>query len=69
MILRQLDFWLQPELCLTVAGYDVDMHSFLFPREKEKPVSVFSEYGRTHTLVYNASLHWGRFAASGESVR
>ena len=43
----------QPDLGFTVLGGDMNMHSCLFPREKEESVLLIPEYGRAHSFKSN----------------
>ena len=57
MINGKRDLWLKPKFCLTVIRRDMDMHTFLFAREKMKPIRLIPKYCWTHMLIHLQNVY------------
>jgi hypothetical protein len=51
LILRHFDAWLKPDLDFTFGGFDVHVHSILFPRVEVKPIGSITKNSWTHDPI------------------
>ncbi len=69
MVPGQFNLRLQPELCLAVSGYYMNMHAIFFSGKEEKPVPAFLENRWTHRIDLEPFHSSQRAAASSSLCR
>jgi hypothetical protein len=59
VVLRQLNFRLNPELCFSFNVVNMHMRTEFLPREEEKPKTLLAENCRAHEAILHQSRNFG----------